>query len=93
MSSGLSLCSMDSIGIIASVVAAVGTVLSLWYSRRMSKGSIRKRIAKKQRQISDIDNELVRRYGINRGHCHPITSLDQKKAKLIQEIVNLQNEL
>ena len=93
MSSGQSLCSMDNIGTIASVVAAVGTIMSIWYSRRMSKGSIRRRIAKKERQISDIDNELIRRFGIHRGNCHPITSLDQKKAKLIQEINDLQNEL
>ena len=50
---------MDNIGTIASVVAAVGTIMSIWYNKRMSKGSIRRRIAKKERQISDIDNELI----------------------------------
>jgi len=85
---------MDSIGTIASVVAAVGTVLSLWYSRRMSKGSIRKRIAKKQRQIGDIDNQLCRKYGLNdNGHGRALTSLDFKKEKLQEEIEDLRLEL
>ena len=84
----------NTIGTIASVVAAIAAILTLRYTVRMSKGNIRRRIEKKQRQIQDIDNRLVKKYGIYhtiRGRA--LTSLDAKKAQLLSDIHELEKEL
>ena len=82
------------IGTIASVVAAIAAILTLRYTVRMSKGNIRRRIEKKQRQIQDIDNQLVRKYGIyHTGQGRALTSLDVKKGQLMSEIHELEKEL
>ena len=94
MISGLSLCSMELIGVVASVIAAFAALITLWYTVRMSKGNVRRRIEKKKRQISDIQNQLCGRYGINdNGFGRPQTSLDRKRLQLWAEIQDLEKEL
>ena len=84
---------MNTIGTIASIIAAIGTIISIWYARRLSKGNIRRRIEKKQQKIRELDIQLVNLYGLDRGRCHPITPLDLKIEKLQAEIEDLQKEL
>ena len=97
MISGLSLCSMEWIGIIASVasiIAAVAAVATFRYTKRNSRGNIRRRIAAKERQISDIEMELIRKFGLNdTGRGRALTTLDLKKEKLQAEIEDLRLEL
>lgn len=85
---------METIGIISSVIAAITGILSIWYTKRMSKGNIRRRIEKKQKEISEIDNQLSRKFGLNdNGYGRTITSLDKRKEKLLSEIEELNKEL
>lgn len=85
---------MQNIGNIASLVAAFASLITLWYTIRMSKGNVRRRIEKKHRQISDIHNQLCKRYVINdNGFGRPQTSLDRKKSQLYAEIEELEKEL
>ena len=97
MISGLSLCSMEWIGIIASVasiIAAVAAVATFRYTKQMSRGNIRRRIAAKERQISAINNQLASIYGLNdNGTGRALTSLDMKKRELQEEIEDLRLEL
>lgn len=97
MISGLSLCSMEWIGIIASIasiIAAIAAVATLRYTQRNSRGNIRRRIAAKERQISDIQNQIYRRYGLNdNGTGRALSPLDMKKRKLQAEIEDLRLEL
>lgn len=85
---------MDTISVIASVVAAIASLLTLRYTVRMSKGNIRRRIEKKERQISDINNQLIDKFGINdNGTGRPMTALDWRKRELQTEIEELRKEL
>ena len=85
---------METVSIIASLVAAFASLITLWYTIRMSKGNVRRRIEKKHRQIGDIHNQLCKRYGINdNGFGRPRTSLDRKKSQLFAEIKELEKEL
>lgn len=85
---------METIGIISSVIAAITGILSIWYTKSMSKGNIRRRIEKKQKEISEIDNQLSRKFGLNdNGYGRTITSLDKRKEKLLSEIEELNKEL
>ena len=88
---------MEWIGIIASIasiIAAIAAVATFRYTKRMSRGNIKRRIAAKERQISDIQNQIYRRYGLNdNGTGRAMTSLDYKKAKLLAEIEDLRLEL
>lgn len=97
MTSGQSLCSMEWIDIIASVasiIAAIAAVATLRYTKRNSRGNIRRRIAAKEREISMIDIQLVNIFGLNdNGTGRAMTSLDYKKAKLQEEIEDLRLEL
>ena len=97
MISGLSLCSMEWIGIIASIasiIAAIAAVATFRYTKRNSRGNIRRRIAAKERQISDIQNQIYRRFGLNdNGTGRALSPLDMKKRKLQEEIEDLRLEL
>ena len=101
MISGISLCSMEKIGIIvsvvgavASIIAAVAGVVTYKFTKRMSKGNIRRRIAAKERQISDIQNQIYRTYGLNdNGTGRAWGPLDYKKAQLKAELEDLRLEL
>ncbi len=85
---------METVGIIASLVAAFASLMTLWYTIRMSRGNVRRRIERKRGQISDIETQLCRKYGLNdNGHGRALTSLDFKKEKLQEEIENLRLEL
>ena len=88
---------MEWIGIIASVasiIAAIAAVATLRYTKRNSRGNIRRRIAAKKRQISDIQNQIYRRYGLNdNGRGRALSPLDMKKRKLQEEIEDLRLEL
>ena len=82
------------VGAAASVIAAVAGVVTYKFTKKMSRGNIRRQIAKKERQISDIQNQIYRRYGLNdNGTGRAMTSLDYKKAKLLAEIEDLRLEL
>ena len=82
------------VGAVASIIAAVAGVVTYTFTKRMSKGNIKRQIAKKERQISDIQNQIYRRYGLNdNGTGRAMTSLDYKKAKLLAEIEDLRLEL
>ena len=86
---------MEWIGIIASVasiIAAVAAVATFRYTKRNSRGNIRRRIAAKERQISDIEMELIRKFGLN-DTGRALTALDLKKEKLQAEIEDLRLEL
>ena len=97
MSSGLSLCSMEWIGIIASIasiIAAIAAVATFRYTKQMSRGNIKRRIAAKERQISAINNQLASIYGLNdNGRGRALSPLDMKKRKLQEEIEDLRLEL
>ena len=97
MISGLSLCSMEWIGIIASIasiIAAIAAVATFRYTKQMSRGNIKRRIAAKERQISAINNQLASIYGLNdNGTGRAMTSLDYKKERLKAEIEDLRIEL
>lgn len=81
------------IGAIASIIAAIVAYVSLRFTVHNSKGYILKQIDKRRMQIQKIDNRLVNAYGLNRGHCHPITPLDEQKEKLEAEINELQRKI
>ena len=97
MISGLSLCSMEWIGIIASIasiIAAIAAVATFRYTKQMSRGNIKRRIAAKERQISAINNQLASIYGLNdNGRGRALSPLDMKKRKLQEEIEDLRLEL
>ena len=85
---------METVSIIASLVAAFASLITLWYTIRMSKGNVIRRIEKKHRQIGDIDIQLCRKYGLNdNGFGRPQTALDRKKSQLYAEIEELEKEL
>lgn len=59
---------MDSIGTIASIIAAITGIIATItgiIGIRNSKGNVIKRIERKQDQIQEIQNQFYRRYGLN----------------------------
>ena len=84
---------MNTLGGIASVIAAIFAIMTYRYSVRMSKGNIRRRIEKKQKQINEINNQLFRTFRTDSTYGRPMTSLDLKKEKLQHEIMELEKEL
>ena len=71
------------VGAFASIIAAIFGVKSYKYAKKMSRGNIKRQIAAKERQIREIDNQLVRKFGIYDTGCgRALTSLDMKKRKL-----------
>ena len=82
------------VGALASIIAAILGVKSYKYAKKMSRGNIRRQIAAKERQIREIDNQLVRKFGIyDTGRGRALTALDMKKRKLQEEIEDLRLEL
>ena len=82
------------VGAVASIIAAIFGVKSYKYAKKMSRGNIRRQIAVKERQIREIDNQLVRKFGIyDTGRGRALTALDMKKEKLQEEIEDLRLEL
>lgn len=81
-------------GAVASIIAAVAGVVTYKFTKKMSRGNIRRQIAAKERQIREIDNQLVRKFGIyDTGRGRALTALDMKKEKLQEEIEDLRLEL
>ena len=79
---------------IASIIAAIAAVATFRYTKRMSRGNIKRRIAAKVRQISEIQNQIYRRYGLrDNGTGRALSPLDMKKRKLQEEIEDLRLEL
>ena len=79
---------------VASIIAAVAGVVTYKFTKKMSRGNVRRQIAAKERQIREIDNQLVRKFGINdTGRGRALTALDRKKEKLQAEIEDLRLEL
>lgn len=79
---------MNTIGIIASVIAAIAAIITLIFTIRNSKGNVIKRIERKQREIQEIDNQFARTYGLNanvRMH-YPTSSKIDKLEKEIEEL-------
>ena len=82
------------VGALASIIAAVAGVVTYKFTKKMSRGNIRRQIAAKERQIREIDNQLVRKFGIyDTGRGRALTALDMKKEKLQEEIDDLHLEL
>lgn len=81
-------------GAVASIIAAVAGVITYKFTKKMSRGNIRRQIAAKERQIREIDNQLVRKFGIyDTGRGRALSPLDMKKRKLQEEIEDLRLEL
>ena len=84
---------METIGVIASVVAALAAVITLVFTVRNNKGNILKRIDKKEEQIRMIDHQLFLRFGLNRGVGGYSSPLDMKKRRLQEEVAELKRKL
>lgn len=85
---------METIGLIASLVAAFAAVATLVFTVRTSKWSIRRRIERKQRRIHYIDDYQFRKYGSNKMLIHPaMTKMDLQKSKLQDDIEELRKDL
>lgn len=85
---------IDILNLILAAIAAIASIVGIVLGQRNTKGSIRRRIEKKQQQINKIDNLLLRNFGLNdNGYGRPRTSLDEKKKKLMSEIQELEKEL
>ena len=84
---------METIGVIASVVAALAAVITLVFTVRNNKGNILKRIDKKEEQIRKLDYQLLLRFGINRSSIGPVTPIDKKIGRLQEEISELKRRL
>ena len=82
------------VGAAASIIAAIAGVVTYKFTKKMSRGNIRRQIATKERQISEIETELIRKFGIyDTGSGRAQTALDRKKEKLQAEIEDLRLEL
>lgn len=86
---------MDSIGTIASIIAAITGIIATItgiIGIRNSKGNVIKRIERKQDQIHEIENQFYRSYGLNAnmGMHYPTSS---KKRKLEEEIEELRKKI
>lgn len=78
---------MDSIGIIASVIAAIATIITLVFSIRNSKGNITKRIEQKEREIHEIEHQFTKTYGLFADiRRHPSSSRIDKLQDQINEL-------
>ena len=55
---------MNEIGIIASVIAAIAAIITLLFTIRNSKGNVIKRIERKRDEITRIETQFYRTYGI-----------------------------
>ena len=84
---------METIGIIASLVAAFAAIATLWFSIRTSKGSILRRIDRMEELIHKIDFQQIQMYGINGRRSNVITPLDEKKERLRYKIEELRRKL
>jgi len=83
---------MNEIGIIASVIAAIAAIITLIFTIRNSKGNVIKRIERKRDEITRIETQFYRTYGINANLSqHYPTSM--KVRKLQNDIQELQKKI
>ena len=83
---------MNTIGIIASVIAALAAIITLIYTIRNSKYNVIKRIERKRQQIQNLDFQFSKQYGLNANmRMHYPTQM--KKEKLEREIAELQKKI
>lgn len=83
---------MDNIGTIASVIAAIATTITLFFTIRNSKGNIVKRIERKREQIRDLETQVCRIYGIN-VNARTISPWGWKISKLERQIEELEKRI
>ncbi len=79
---------MDTVGTIASLIAAITGIIMIWNS----KGNVIKRIERKQAQIQELNNWFARTYGLNddmRRHYDVL----EKREKLKKEIEELRKKI
>ena len=79
---------MDTIGTIASVIAAIAGVITIWNS----KGCVIKRIERKQRKLQELDNQFFLQYGPN-ANMSMHSPFWKKKEKLEAEINELRKKI
>ena len=79
---------MDTLGTIASVIAAIAGVITIWNS----KGCVIKRIERKQRKLQELDDQFFRQHGpkANMSMHYPFW---KKKEKLEVEIRELEKKI
>ena len=79
---------MDTLGTIASVIAAIAGVITIWNS----KGCVIKRIERKQRKLQELDDQFFRQHGPNANMSmhYPFW---KKKEKLEVEIRELEKKI
>lgn len=84
---------IDLITVIFSIIAAIAAIITLIFTIQNSKSYILHKIDKKEQEIRNIEDSLVRQFGHNRGRMSPITQRDIKKRKLKEEIEQLKRRL
>ena len=86
---------MNDIGTIASIIAAITGIVAMItgiVAIRNSKGSVIKRIERKQREIQELETQFAKTYGLNANmNMHYPTSA--KKRKLEEEIEELRKKI
>ena len=86
---------MDSIGTIASIIAAITGIVAMItgiIAIRNSKGNVIKRIERKQQKIQDLDNWFARTYGLN-DNMRRHYDIQEKRDKLEREIAELRKRI
>ena len=76
---------MELIGIIASIMAAVVSTISLVFTVRNSKRFLLRSIDKKEQRIRQIDDQNYRKHGLYYRRIN-ITPLDEERDRLNDEI-------
>ena len=84
---------METVGIIASIVAALAAIATLWFSIRTSKGSILRRIDRLEKKIHEIEFQQIQKYGLDGRRNNVITPIDEKKDRLQHRIEELRRKL
>lgn len=79
-------------GTIASIIAAVVGTLTLVFTVRNSKGSITKRIERKQNQIHELEQNFYRTHGLN-DDMRRYYIIQTKKEKLENQINELRKRI
>ena len=89
---------MNDIGTIASIVAAITGIVAMItgiIAIRNSKGTVIKRIERKEEKISEIRNQFLRTYGLNAnvGMHYPTSSKIDKLQKEIENLDTIMTDL
>lgn len=77
----------------ASAIAAIFGVASYCLSKRNEKGSVLKKIEKKQQKIRHIEGQMNRKYGLNRSDRGLIKPEQLEINKLKSEIAELEDRI